>query len=62
MWYNHGTIEYMRINLDELCGTSDMKKELEARELTREKAIDNLRQPSVITKLCDIFYRNTKVK
>ncbi len=52
----------MRINLDELCGTSDMKKELEARELTREKAIDNLRQPSVITKLCDIFYRNTKVK
>ena len=46
---NNGNIEYMRINLEELCKSPVIKKP------------EPTRQPSVITKLCDIFYKNTKI-
>ena len=49
-----GPIEYMRINLDELCAPAQPQPQPKSQPQPQPQA-------SVITKLCDIFYRNSKI-
>ena len=52
---NSGTTEYMRINLEELCGMGQKKP------VSKKPEPQPPSQSSVITKLCDILYRNSKI-